>query len=358
MFALIMAGGVGTRFWPASREQRPKQCLNIVGENTMIQDTATRISGIVPADRIFIVSIDKHYNLIREQLPNLAADQIITEPRGKNTAACIGLSALYMRRIDPEAVMVVLPSDHIIEREKAFLKVIKTGETIARKNDCLVTIGIQPTYPATGYGYVQHNGAELERIVGVPVYEVKTFAEKPTLEIAERFVASGDFLWNSGIFIWKINRILHEIEEKLPDLYDGLCEIDKHIGSRKEKKVVEKVYKQIYNISIDYGIMEKAQNVVVLKGDFGWRDVGSWKEVYLLNDSRDEHKNVSEGEFISIDSGGCLISSPKKLVAAVGIHNLVVVDTDDALLICHRDRAQNVKELVDKIRRKKLDKYL
>lgn len=357
MYALIMAGGVGTRFWPASRGQRPKQLLSIFGKNTMIQDTLSRLDALVPDDQIFIVSVSTQKDLILGQLPQLKPEQIIVEPRGKNTAACIGLSALYIRRRDPEAVMAVLPADHLIKREKAFRKVLKAGEIIAGKRDCLVTIGILPTYPATGYGYIQHASEELERLVGVPVYSVKTFAEKPTREAAERFIASGDFLWNSGIFIWKVKTILSEIEEKMPDLYDGLCEIDAHIGKSREAEIIEKVYKQIRNISIDYGVMEKAQKVIVLKSDFGWSDVGSWKEVFKLR-IKDKNNNAVDGTFIPIDTHNCYVSSPRKLVATIGIENLIVVDTEDALLLCHIDRSEEVKELVEIIKRKQYTSHL
>jgi mannose-1-phosphate guanylyltransferase len=323
----------------------------------MIQETIARLEGLISDEHIFIVSVSAQKDLILKQLPQLRSEQVIIEPRGKNTAACIGLSALYFRKIDPEAVMAVLPADHCIKREKAFRKVLKAGEIIAEKHDCLVTIGIRPTYPATGYGYVQHNEKELERLVGVPVHEVKTFAEKPERETAESFVASGDFLWNSGIFIWKVKRILAEIEEKMPDLYDGLTEIDSSIGSKNEAETVEKVYKQIQNISIDYGVMEKSHNVVVLKSDFGWSDVGSWKEVHKLSTS-DKNKNAAAGDFVSIDTNNCFLSAPGKLVATIGVDDLIVVDTKDALLICNRDRSEEVKQLVDLIKRHKFTKHL
>ncbi len=357
MFALIMAGGVGTRFWPRSRMRRPKQVLNIVGQRSLIQDTVARLSGLVPCERTFVICLEQQREIIANQLPQLAPEQIIGEPRGKDTAPCIGLAALYMRRLDPEGVMVAMPADHVVARERSFRKVLKAAEIIARTRDCLVTIGIQPTYPATGYGYIQHDAEELDRLVGVSCYPVRTFAEKPTLEYAQKFLASGDFLWNSGIFVWKISRILAEIEDKLPELYEGLCEIDRHIGKKTERKVIERVYRQTRSISIDYGVMEKSDNIVVLKGDFGWSDVGSWEEVYKLG-RRDKEDNVSEGALASYEARGCYVWAPNKLVALLGVNDLVVVDTEDALLICPRHRSQEVKQLVDAMRRNHLEAYL
>ncbi|MDZ7379935.1 MAG: mannose-1-phosphate guanylyltransferase [candidate division KSB1 bacterium] len=357
MFALIMAGGVGTRFWPRSRMSRPKQVLNIVGSRSMIQDTVGRLAGLVPCERTFVICLEHQRELIAQQLPELSPEHIIGEPRGKDTAPCIGLGALYIRRIDPEAVMVAMPADHVVARERAFRKVLKTAEIIARTHDCLVTIGIQPTYPATGYGYIQHEPKELERLAGVSCYSVKTFAEKPSLEYAQQFIASGDFLWNSGIFVWKVSRILKEIEDKLPELYEGLCEIERHIGKKNERAVIERVYRQTRSISIDYGVMEKSDNIVVLKGDFGWSDVGSWEEVYKLG-KRDKQENVSEGPLFAHDASGCYVWSPHKLVALLGVHDLVVVDSEEALLICPRQRSQEVKQLVEAMRRGGFDRYL
>ncbi len=357
MYALIMAGGVGTRFWPRSRMTRPKQTLNIVGARSMIQETVARLGGLVPCDKTFVICLEQQRDLIAQQLPELSPQQIIGEPRGKDTAPCIGLGALYIRRLDPEAVMVAMPADHVVARERAFRKVLKTAEIIARNHNCLVTIGIRPTYPATGYGYIQHETKELERLAGVSCYAVKTFAEKPSLEYAQRFLASGDFLWNSGIFVWKVNRILQEIEDKLPELYEGLREIERHLGKKNERAVIERVYRQTRSISIDYGVMEKSDNIVVLKGDFGWSDVGSWEEVYALG-RRDKQENVSEGPLMSYEAKGCYVWSPGKLVALLGVDDLVVVDTADALLICPRRRSQEVKQLVEAMRRNGFDQYL
>jgi mannose-1-phosphate guanylyltransferase len=357
MFAVIMAGGSGTRFWPKSREKRPKQLLRIFDDRSLIQRTAERLLPLVPPENLFVVVTRSQAEPIREHLPFLKPSNLLVEPKGKNTAPCIGLASLYVKRMDPQAVIVVLPADHLIEDEEAFRQVLQAGEKLARDTSALITIGIEPTYPATGYGYIQYCGDAIE-IDGAQAYRVKTFAEKPNLATAKRFLASGDFFWNSGIFIWRVDAILAEIEELLSQLHDGLSEIEAVIGTPQESEVIERVYAQIRSISIDYGVMEHAKNVMVLRGDFGWRDLGSWEEVYNLA-PKDENGNAISNDPVALkDVKGCLIDAPERLVAAVGIEDLVIVDTPDALLICPRGRAQEVKDLVELIRRKKLRQYL
>lgn len=356
MYVVIMAGGVGTRFWPKSRARLPKQLLNIVGDKTMIQASVDRIISLISPENLFVVATEQQKDGILEQLPVLKPENLFLEPKGKNTAPCIGLAALFLRRIDPNEVMVILPADHLIEKEEQFRKIIGLAENIAKKHEMLVTIGIKPTYPATGYGYIQYNG-KIEEQDGTPAFKVKTFAEKPDLMTAERFLESGDFLWNSGIFLWKVSTIMQAIEEFMPSLFDRLMEIDQAIGTEKEADVIKKVYCQIKKISIDYGIMEQAKNVAVLSGEFGWNDVGSWEEVYEIS-AKDKKGNVVRGNHILKDVKGCLIDSPNKLVAAVGIENLIVVDTGDALLICRKDQAQQVKDVVEMMKRKNLGELL
>jgi len=356
MYIVIMAGGVGTRFWPKSRAQRPKQLLNIVGDKTMIQASVARLGSMVTSDNLYIVATQWQKEGILQNLPILKEDNLILEPKGKNTAPCIGLASLYLRRINPRDVMLILPADHLIQEEEQFRKTILEAAQIAQKGNLLVTIGIKPTYPATGYGYIQFNSA-LEADQGIQAFSVKTFAEKPDLKTAERFLESGDFLWNSGIFLWKVETILQAIEKYMPELYESLLEIDSAIGTPQELEVIQRVYCQIKGISIDYGIMEQAQNVSVLPGDFGWNDVGSWEEVYKIS-PKDKKGNVIRGNHILKDVSNCLIDSPDKLVAAIGIENLVIVDTGDALLVCRKDRAQQVKDIVEIMKRKKFDELL
>ncbi len=356
MRALIMAGGLGTRFWPKSRREHPKQLLKILGEQSLILDTVERLKPIVTGEEIYIVAMDDQLGKIRKQLNGHAGINYLVEPKGKNTAPCIGLAAVVMQKDDPDAVMVVLPADHLIEDNDVFLKTLQTAEKVALETGKIVTIGIEPNYPATGYGYIQFD-QQLAVADGMPLLHVKTFAEKPNVATAERFLSSGDFLWNSGMFVWKVKTILEEIEEHLPQVYDGLMEIRDALGRPEQDAVIRRVYSQIRSISIDYGVMEHAKEVTVLKGNFGWNDLGSWGEVYKLMD-KDENRNVLVGSHLIRDAAGCLVDAPEKCVALVGVDDLVVVDTPDALLICRRDRVQEVRDVVDLAKRKKMDQIL
>ncbi|HFE53704.1 MAG TPA: mannose-1-phosphate guanylyltransferase [Bacteroidetes bacterium] len=356
MIAVIMAGGSGTRFWPRSRERMPKQLLSLVNERSMLQNTIDRLGDLVTPEQVLVVSTATQADAIRQQLSHIPEENILVEPKGKNTAPCIGLAALHARRRDPDSVMVVLPADHLIEGEEEFRQVLRTGERLARETEALVTIGIKPTYPSTGYGYIQF-GDLLDDRDGVQAYRVKTFAEKPTLEVARRFLESGDFLWNSGIFIWKTETILRHIEELLPELYNGLLEIEKALGTPEEAEVVKRVYCQIRSVSIDYGVMEHAKNVIVLKATFSWNDLGTWEEVYKIS-PKDENGNAITGLVVHKDTKNSLIDSPHRLIATLGVENLVIVDSGDAILICHRDKAQEVRDIVEILRRKGLKEYL
>lgn len=356
MIAVIMAGGSGTRFWPRSRERMPKQLLSLVNERSMLQNTIDRLGDLVTPEQVLVVSTATQADAIRQQLSHIPEENILVEPKGKNTAPCIGLAALHARRRDPDSVMVVLPADHLIEGEEEFRQVLRTGERLARETEALVTIGIKPTYPSTGYGYIQF-GDLLDDRDGVQAYRVKTFAEKPTLEVARRFLESGDFLWNSGIFIWKTETILRHIEELLPELYNGLLEIEKALGTPEEAEVVKRVYCQIRSVSIDYGVMEHAKNVIVLKATFSWNDLGTWEEVYKIS-PKDENGNAITGLVVHKDTKNSLIDSPHRLIATLGVENLVIVDSGDAILICHRDKAQEVRDVVEILRRKGLKEYL
>jgi len=357
MFVLIMAGGAGTRFWPKSRERRPKQLLPIIGEGTMLQNTVQRLLPLVPAENIFIISNQIQAPSIIEQLPMLPATNVIVEPRPKNTAACIGLGAVMLQQRDPDEVMVVLPADHLIGDEELFRDTLQNAAKIAAEEDVLITIGIQPTYPATGYGYIQFSDKK-GAVGAATAHHVKTFAEKPNLETARSFLDSGDFLWNSGIFVWRLPVIMAQIEEHLPHLYDGLHEIKLHLGQPEQTTTVDRVYQQIKSISIDYGVMEKAKNVLVLRGQFRWNDLGSWDEVYKLLAKDQDYNATNDKQHVLLETSGCLVDVPGKTVAAVGIKDLMIVETEDALLLCPRNRAQDVKELVELIKRKKLTHLL
>ncbi len=356
MYVVIMAGGVGTRFWPKSRFKRPKQLLKILDDRTMIQATVDRLDQLVSQEKIFVVTTQTQTDEIKKQIPFLQPSNYIIEPKGKNTAPCIGLAALMLKKSEPDEVMAVLPADHRIQNELTFRKTLAAANQLVLQKECLVTIGINPTYPSTGYGYIQFNKPE-QQIDGEPVHKVKTFAEKPDLKTAKLFLKSGDFLWNSGMFIWKAKTILAEIEKSLPELYDGLMEIEKHLGTKKEAEVIQKVYSQIKSISIDYGVMEHTDNVYVLKGDFEWNDVGSWEEVYKIS-TKDDHGNVMNGRHLLKDSENCFVDSEHHLIATIGVENLIIIESDGAILICPREKAQEVKELVDALKRKNLQDYL
>ncbi len=342
LYAVIMAGGVGSRFWPKSRMIEPKQLLKLFNDNTMIQETVSRLSKLVESKNIYVITNQIQQPLIKSQLKDIPDKNIIAEPFGKNTAACIGLASVIIESIDSDGVMITLPSDHLISPKNVFHKTIKTAAKFAYENYGLVTIGIPPTRPETGYGYIQMD----EKSSAQDIYKVKTFAEKPNIGTAKRFLSSGDFLWNSGMFIWRVDTILEEIKRLMPDLDDGLNSIKNHIGKSSFDSNLSKVYGQLKGISIDYGIMEKSKNVYITKGEFNWSDAGSWEEVYNLS-KKDDKGNAIIGDVYSEESYDNYVSSEDKFTALVGVENLIVINTPDALLICDRSNSQNVKHVVD-----------
>jgi len=351
-----MAGGSGTRFWPLSREKFPKQVLKVVGAQSLIQETVARLDGLVAPERIVVVTNRTQRRLISSQLPGLNAHNFVLEPSARNTAACIGLAAIHIRRIDPDAVMVVLPSDHLVRDNRMFHQAVETAIDVARNFDGLVTFGIPPSRPETGYGYIQ-----IERSGdGLPemVHRVRAFAEKPNVETARRFVSSGDFYWNSGIFVWHVARILSEMEEHLPEQYHQLEAIDRAWGSPSYPRTLLSRWARIKPISIDYGVMEVASApIFMVEGDFGWSDVGSWDELYRINDANHQG-NVEMGESVLLDAESNLIYSPDRLTAVIGLKDILVVNTPQATLICPLSRAQDVKQLVERLKREGREKYL
>jgi mannose-1-phosphate guanylyltransferase len=356
---VIMAGGVGTRFWPRSREKTPKQLLEILGRGTMIQNTLKRLEGFIHPRDVFVVTNKIQKAAIARQLTTIPEENILVEPMGRNTAPCIGLAALHLKRIGPDAVMVVLPADHVVQDIEEFKRILQLAVKTAYESGSLLTIGIKPTHPETGYGYIQmhtENGAH-NPYHSVGVSRVKTFAEKPNVQTAERFLASGDFLWNSGMFVWRVDSILNEIERCLPDLYAELSRVEPTVGTQAYHSTLENVYGVIRGISIDYGVMERAEQVYVIPGDFGWSDIGSWDEVYKLS-GKDERGNSITGKVIQKDTTGCYIYSLDKVVATIGVDDLIIVDTPDALLICKKGKSQDVKEIADYLKRKQMNEYL
>jgi len=359
VYAVIMAGGVGTRFWPRSREKTPKQLLEIVDKGTMIQNTVKRISDLIEPKNILIVTSKVQKSSISKQLPSVPDENIITEPLGRNTAPCIGLAGLFVRRMDPEAVMVVLPSDHIMHDEEEFRRVLRLAIWVAYESGRLITVGIQPTRPETGYGYIQvvDEDNSTNPYFARGVFKVKTFAEKPNLTVAQQFLVSGDFLWNSGMFIWRVDAIMREIKNHLPEMNAELIKIDSAIGSEKYDSIVETTYRTIRGISIDYGVMEKAKEVYVIKGNFGWSDVGSWDEVYRIS-GKDEDGNSVTGQTLLQNTKNTLVHAGDKFIATIGVQDLIVIATDDAVLVCKQGQSQDVKEVVDYLRRKQKVDFL
>lgn len=353
IYAVIMAGGVGARFWPRSTEKTPKQLLQIFGKKTMIQDTVNRLEGLVEKENIFVITNKIQRPEIINQLPELPQENIIEEPFGRNTAACIGLASVLIKQKSPDAVTVILPADHIIKEKEEFHKSLLVAANFANESKGLVTIGIKPTRPETGYGYIQVN----EKNVADNIYNVMTFAEKPNYATAVRFLESGDFYWNSGMFIWHVDAILDEIKMYMPDLKEGLDTIVYNYGKTDFENILTNVYGQLRSISIDYGIMEKSKKVYLTKGTFSWSDVGSWEEVYNLS-LKDEDGNAKIGDVYTEMTVDSYIYSPDKFTAVLGVDNLVIINADDALLICRRDQSQNVKKIVDHLKVNKMKKHL
>lgn len=352
---VIMAGGIGARFWPLSRKEAPKQLLDFFDESTLIEETVRRARLLTSSEHIWIVTNASLKKAIQKILPDFKDERFIIEPRGKNTAPAIGLSAITLARRDPEATMVVLPADHRIPDSEAFEKAIRAAEEVVSKRETLATIGIYPTRPETGYGYIQVNTTK--RPIASKVFHVKTFAEKPNAATAKLFLESGDFLWNSGMFIWKISTILSQMSEFLPDLHSGLREIATSWDRPDIDEIIQKVYNSLKPISIDYGVMEKALEVCVVKGDFRWSDVGSWEEVWRLCD-KDEKGNALHGSHLAVRSSNNLVKAKDKFYALLGVKNMVIIETKDAVLICPRSKTQQVREIVEELERQKNSRYL
>ena len=356
MYSVIMAGGSGTRFWPRSREGKSKQFLTILGKQSLIQSTVTRFRSFIEPKDIFIVAKKSQKKELEKHVFKVPKENFLFEPMGKNTAPCIGLGALFVQQRDSDGIMVVSPSDHLIQKEANFRKAVIAAGKLASEKEGFITLGIPPSRPSTGYGYIQID-KEAGSYGGVKVFNVKTFAEKPNLATAQRFIKSGDFFWNSGIFIFKASVFLRTVEKFMPDLYDCLMEIRKFLNKPNYEDVLQKVYRQIRSISIDYGIMEKAKNVYLVRGNFVWNDLGSWEQVYKLT-STDKEGNASYGNTVLLDTKNSYIYSSEGVVAVLGLEDVVVVREGDAILVCKRDRAEEVKHIVEKLKRQKLQKYV
>ncbi len=344
--ALIMAGGKGERFWPKSRANMPKQFLSLTDDGkTMIQLTVERILPLVDMQDIYIATNRTYKKLVLEQLPNIPEENIICEPMGRNTAPCIGLGAISIGRKYDDAVMYVLPSDHLISYQKIFANTLNEAADIAEKGENLVTLGITPTYPETGYGYVKYLP---DQMLG-QAFAVDRYVEKPNLETAREYIRSQEYLWNSGMFAWKVSTILNSIKEFLPDTYEGLMRIKEAMGTENEDQFLQREFEAFKSESIDYGVMEKASNIYIMTGAFGWDDVGSWLAIERIR-QKDELGNVVDGNVITVDTKNATIQGHKKLIAAVGVENLIIIDTDDALLVCNKNNTGEIKKVIENLK--------
>jgi mannose-1-phosphate guanylyltransferase len=354
-YVVIMAGGIGSRFWPMSRTPHPKQFLDILGTGkTLLQQTYDRAKKIVPVENILIVTNAEYRGLVKEQLKGIKTSQMLLEPARRNTAPCVAYAAFRIKSKNPNASMVVAPSDHLILKDKEYVSLINQALAAVDKSDSLITLGITPTRPDTGYGYIQFQDCGLDGIC-----KVKTFTEKPDLEMAKTLVKSGEFLWNAGIFIWSVKGILSAFENLMQEMYQTLQEGEERFGTKEEKKFVEVAYTQCKSISIDYGVMEKAKNVYTIAADIGWSDLGTWGSLYSYSD-KDEDGHVIQGRnVLTYDSKNCIVNVPKnKLVVLQGMKDMIVVENDDILLVCRQKDEQQIKRIVNDVKATKGEKFV
>jgi mannose-1-phosphate guanylyltransferase len=342
-----MAGGGGTRLWPLSRRARPKQALTLVGERTMFEHAVDRIASLFQPEEIFVVTGEEHLESLLLQAPELPRANFLLEPVGQGTAPAIGLGAVHLRRRDPQAVMVVLTADHFIRDVERFRRVLTAAAQVAEKGH-LVTLGITPSFPSTGFGYIQQ-GEQLYEVDGFAVFRALRFTEKPSPETAFQMVESGLYTWNSGMFIWRVDRIMEEFARQMPDLYDVLMQIDAVLGTPAYEPTLRRLWPELVPQSIDYGVMEGARDVVVIPVDIGWSDVGNWSSMREILPA-DADGNVVVGEHVGLDTRNTIVFGGRRLIATIGLEDMIIVDTDDALLICPLDREQDVREMVRQLR--------
>ncbi|HEX7904525.1 MAG TPA: mannose-1-phosphate guanylyltransferase [Chitinophagaceae bacterium] len=355
-YVAIMAGGIGSRFWPMSRSNYPKQFLDIlhVGK-TLIQQTFERYAKLVPVENIYIVTSQEYVDIVKKQIPGINEENILAEPSKKNTAPCIAYIAFKLMKKDPQAVMIAAPSDNLILEPDEFIHTATKALNFVDHINAIVTIGVKPTYPNTGYGYIQH-----DTVAAAPdIYKVKTFTEKPNKELAETFIASGDFLWNAGIFTWKVKNIITAFEKYLLEMYEVFAAEKDKFNTPEEAAAIEQIYPQCTNISIDFGIMEKADNVYVIPASFSWSDLGTWNSAWE-NMEKDYFGNAVAGKHVMVvDADNCMVHVPdNKLVLLQGLHDCIIVDTKDVLMICKKDQEQEIREYVAEVKRNKGEKFL
>ena len=345
LYVVLMAGGVGVRFWPYSRNAKPKQFLDVLGTGkTLLQSTLDRFLPLCPVENIYVVTHEEHADLVKQQLPQLQMSQILAEPMRKNTAACIAYASYAIAQKNKEAIIVVTPSDHLIMKEDEFQDIIKKAAEHAKNQDKLITLGIKPTRPETGYGYIQYHTEKSF------AKKVKTFTEKPELALAKKFLESGDFVWNSGIFIWGVQAIVDALEKYLPEMVEVFQEVIPEFGGPGEKAAILSAYSQCKNISIDYGIMEKATNVFVCLGDFTWSDLGSWGSIHEISD-KDGNNNVIRANALTYDSRNCIIKgSADKLIVAQGLNGYLIGEFGNVIIVCEKDREEQFRRFVNDVK--------
>lgn len=356
LYCLIMAGGGGTRFWPRSRKEKPKQYLSILEDESLISSTISRFKNFMPENQIYVVSAKSQEKILLEHASGLPKENLIYEPVGKNTLPAIGLAALFISKKDPEGIMIVSPADHLIQNNKLFQDTVEAATIVANAKKGIVTIGVTPASPATGYGYIEV-GQEINVGQKIQSNSVKRFVEKPDYETAVKYLASGNFCWNIGVFVFNVSVFIESVKKYAPELYSELMKIADTIGLDSYDETLDRIYRNLDSISIDYGIIEKSDNIYFVRGDFEWNDLGSWDEVYKC-EAKDENNNVNSGEVVFHDSKNSYVYAPDSMVAVIGLDDVIVVKEGDMILVCKRNRSEEIKHVVNEISIRKLDQYL
>ncbi len=355
-YALIMAGGVGSRLWPLSRQKSPKQVLPLVGERSMFQGAVDRLRPLLQPEDVFVVVGEEQVDLLKAEGTGIPDRNFVIEPLGRGTAPAIALSAIALRRHNPDAIMVVLTADHFIGDAERFREVLKAAHDVAVQ-DHLVTLGITPSSPSTGYGYIER-AQQLMTANGYAAYRVEAFREKPDLATAKQFVVSGKHSWNSGMFVWKVSRFLEELARTMPEFYQQLLAIDAALGTTDYDRVLHDVWPNVQPQTVDYGVMEKARDVAVIPAEFGWNDIGSWATLLEILDGDEQGNVIRRADHLGVDTSNTLVFGRDRLVTTIGLHDMIIIDTGDAILVCPKDRAQDVKKIVDDLKKNGKTQYL
>lgn len=360
LFCVILAGGGGTRLWPRSTTTKPKQFLRLVSDKTMLQETYDRITPIVPPERIFVITNERYRHLVHADLPELPRENVFAEPEKRDTAMAMGVGTMLVHRKDPDGIVINLAADHMVSHLKEFRATILAAASASRLGDYLITVGIRPTFPHTGMGYIKI-GDRFKQLDGMNVFRVENFTEKPDIDHAKEFLSTGKYFWNANNYVWTVTAALLAFKKHLPETYRQFADLEKYLGKNTAEERIKKAYRAVKSISIDYGVSEKATNLLLIPGDFGWSDIGDWQEVYDLS-KKDADGNVIDKSRneppVLLEVGGSLIQGGKKLLAVVGMTDMVIIETKRALLIVPRSKAQDVKHVVEEIKSKGLSEYL